>query len=110
MRYDRRVKYEGVEDGEEREAGGKGEQEETGRGAYHSARSNTMRTIVPTFAIHSNSWRGDMQPSRATLRTVVAHAYDYIYSELSTRGSELEREKEKNLFSSTNSFLKRTII
>jgi len=44
-----------------REAEGVGEQEETGRGAYHSARSNTMRTIVPTFAIHSNSWRGDMQ-------------------------------------------------
>lgn len=31
--------------------------------AYHSAGSNTMRTIVPTFAIHSNSWRRDMQPA-----------------------------------------------
>lgn len=51
---------------------------ETEREAYHSARSNTMRTIVPTFAIHSNSWRGDMQSARGCTSRGGAHAYDYV--------------------------------
>lgn len=96
MRYDRRVDTKGLRK-VRREA-----EREREREAYHSAESNTMRTIVPTFAIHSNSWRRDMQP--AWRLHSCGGVQLYVYRKVSARDSKLEkdgedeREREKETF------------